>query len=91
MAWRWRAIRDISERRRADQPLLELELTESSVMHNPEESIAVLHALQAAGIRVSVDDFGTGYSSLGYLKRLPIEALKIDRSFIENVTSDSGH
>ncbi|MGZ9078938.1 MAG: putative bifunctional diguanylate cyclase/phosphodiesterase [Burkholderiales bacterium] len=62
--------------------LLEIELTESTAMQNAEETIAVLGKLKALGVRIAIDDFGTGHSSLSYLKRLPIDVLKIDRSFI---------
>jgi diguanylate cyclase (GGDEF)-like protein len=61
---------------------LEIELTESCVMSNPEESIAVLEELSRMGVLVSVDDFGTGYSSMSYLRRLPIDKLKIDKTFV---------
>jgi EAL domain-containing protein (putative c-di-GMP-specific phosphodiesterase class I) len=70
---------------------LTLELTESTMLRNVEYSIQVMQALQALGVKVSIDDFGTGYSSLSYLKDLPINTLKIDRSFINNLrlnTSD---
>jgi diguanylate cyclase (GGDEF)-like protein len=63
---------------------LKLEVTESSVIQNPEVCIAKMNALRAKGITFSIDDFGTGYSSLSYLKRFPIDALKIDRSFISD-------
>ncbi len=69
-------------------PFLELELTESSVMPDAGELEHRLRELADLGVRVTVDDFGTGYSSLAYLKRFPIGALKIDRSFIADVTSD---
>lgn len=69
-----------------DPSLLELELTESIIMENSEEIINKMEDLRKAGIRFSIDDFGTGFSSLGYLKRLPIAMLKIDRSFIQNIT-----
>jgi diguanylate cyclase (GGDEF)-like protein len=66
---------------------LEVELTESAVMSDPEESIAILEQLSAMGVLVSVDDFGTGYSSMSYLRRLPIDKLKIDRVFISEIVS----
>ncbi len=67
---------------------LELELTETSLMTNLDSAVRTLMALQSGGIRVSVDDFGTGFSSLGYLKRLPIDILKIDRSFVHDASTD---
>lgn len=68
---------------------LELELTESVIMNDAGATIEVLHALKEMGIRLSVDDFGTGYSSLNYLSKFPLDELKIDKSFIVDVDSDS--
>jgi EAL domain-containing protein (putative c-di-GMP-specific phosphodiesterase class I) len=67
--------------------LIELEITESCLMSDPEEAVRVLESLRDAGLKISVDDFGTGYSSLSYLTRLPLNSLKIDHSFVRNVAS----
>lgn len=67
---------------------LELELTESAAMHDPERAIETMNALHGQGILMSVDDFGTGYSSLNYLKRFQVYKLKIDQSFVQDVTND---
>jgi diguanylate cyclase (GGDEF)-like protein/PAS domain S-box-containing protein len=73
-----------------DPKLLELELTESVLMKHPESTESVLKALRAKGVRVAVDDFGTGYSSLSYLQKFPIDALKIDQSFVRRITTAPG-
>jgi diguanylate cyclase (GGDEF)-like protein/PAS domain S-box-containing protein len=71
-----------------DPSLLELELTEGMLMQNPEAAASTLRQLRQLGIRFSIDDFGTGYSSLSYVKSFPVDRLKIDQSFVRNLTSD---
>jgi diguanylate cyclase (GGDEF)-like protein len=68
--------------------LLELEITESMVMHNPARIIATLSKVKKMGVRLAIDDFGTGYSSLSQMKHFPIDTLKVDRSFIRNIPQD---
>ncbi len=71
-----------------DPRCLQLEITERTALTDIEHTVATLHELRSLGIRVAIDDFGTGYSSLGYLKRLPIDVVKLDRSFVEGMDTD---
>jgi EAL domain-containing protein (putative c-di-GMP-specific phosphodiesterase class I) len=68
---------------------LDLEITEGTMMHHPDEAVALLQQLHRLGVQFSVDDFGTGYSSLAYLKRFPVQRLKIDQSFVRDLTTDA--
>ncbi len=79
-----RTLRDY----RIDPQCLGLEITEGTVMGDPDKAVAALRRLKAIGVSVSLDDFGTGYSSLSYLKRFPIDVLKIDKSFVDDVTTN---
>jgi EAL domain-containing protein (putative c-di-GMP-specific phosphodiesterase class I) len=71
-----------------DPRLIEFEITESQLMQDPQHAIQVMRALCDAGMSIAIDDFGTGYSSLAYLTRFPVSALKVDRSFVRNMTRD---
>ena len=81
-------VSKILEQHQLEPEVLELEITETTVMSDAEESIAKLLACQKMGLSIAMDDFGTGYSSLSYLRRLPIDTLKIDQSFISNINEE---
>ncbi len=82
-------LKEMLEETKCKTEWLELEITEGHIMSNPEETIAILNQIFEMGIRLSIDDFGTGYSSLTHLKKLPISKLKIDKSFIEDLSSSN--
>ncbi|MBI5006505.1 MAG: EAL domain-containing protein [Nitrosomonadales bacterium] len=81
-------VRNAVQRHAIDPKLLKLELTESMLLENVEDTIATMNALNEIGVGISLDDFGTGYSSLQYLKRLPLDQLKIDQSFVRDLAND---
>ena len=79
---------DIIDQDKVQVPRLRLEITETAIMSGSSHALEVLNRLSARGVRISIDDFGTGYSSLNYLKRLPVDEIKIDRSFVTHMTVD---
>lgn len=81
-------IAAVMKRHGVDGSQLEIEVTETAAMNDPELAVAQLNALRRLGLSIAIDDFGTGYSSLGYLKRLPINVLKLDRSFVRDIEHD---
>ena len=84
-------VAELSQASRVPAGLLEFEVTESMIMVNPMRAIQVLTRLNAIGVPLAIDDFGTGYSSLGYLKRMPVQKIKIDKSFIVDGLEDKGN
>jgi len=83
-------VRKLLSKWRIEPAALELEITESTIMTDPPRARVVLARLSSLGVRLAIDDFGSGYSSFGHLRQLPIDVLKIDRSFIQNMTEDTG-
>ena len=81
-------VKEVLDETQLPPRLLELEITESGAMQNPENSIRTLYELKKIGLRISLDDFGTGHSSLSYLRRFPIDTLKVDQSFVRDIISD---
>ena len=81
-------VRGILERHGVDPRCLELELTEGVALENPEGAVAMMDALNGLGVRLSIDDFGTGYSSLSYLKKFKVYKLKVDQTFVRDITTD---
>ncbi|MFC7321605.1 EAL domain-containing protein [Halobacillus campisalis] len=78
-------VKTILEETDLPAPCLELELTENLIIHNTEKTLRIIHDLKDLGVKISIDDFGTGYSSLGYLKDFPVDTLKIDKTFIDEL------
>lgn len=84
-------VREILQESELEPKFLQLELTESVLMHNVESSTIILQKLKNMGVELAVDDFGTGYSSLSYLSQFPIDVLKIDQSFVKNITNNTSN
>jgi EAL domain-containing protein (putative c-di-GMP-specific phosphodiesterase class I) len=82
-------VRAVLSETGVDPSMLEFELTESMLMHEPAKAVATLEHFRSYGLRLSVDDFGTGYSSLSYLRRFPLDALKVDRAFVRDLATNA--
>ena len=81
-------IAELLEKHRVPAEAFCLEITESAIMDDPQRALGTLNRLSGMGFKLSIDDFGTGYSSLAYLKRLPVDEIKIDQSFVRSMTSE---
>ncbi len=84
-------VREVLTETQLEPRWLELEITESMLMDNIEQAIEILTELKKLGVTVTIDDFGTGYSSLSYLTQLPVDKLKVDRSFVSNLPESARH
>jgi diguanylate cyclase (GGDEF)-like protein/PAS domain S-box-containing protein len=82
-------IKEVLEHTKLDPRWLEIEITENMVMHDGAHMVEMLHAIKRLGVQIAVDDFGTGFSSLSYLKRFPVDRLKVDRSFVKDIATDA--
>src|SRR5437870_11079714 len=80
-------IQTALEKWRIDPRFLKIEITESSIMADPAHALAIMSMIQSMGVRLSIDDFGTGYSSLTHLRQLPIDEIKVDKSFVTGMTT----
>ena len=78
-------LRALLESTQSDAASLELEITESAMMHDPARALRIIQEIERLGVRIAIDDFGTGFSSLGYLRDLPVHALKLDKSFVQGM------
>jgi EAL domain-containing protein (putative c-di-GMP-specific phosphodiesterase class I) len=81
-------IQAVLDKWQIDPRFLKIEITESSIMADPARASGVLRSLRSLGVRIAIDDFGTGYSSLAHLKQLPVDVLKVDRSFVSDMLAD---
>jgi EAL domain-containing protein (putative c-di-GMP-specific phosphodiesterase class I) len=84
-----RSIEDVMREAALRPHTLEFEITESVAMHNADDTIAIMRQLKGLGVSIALDDFGTGYSSLAYLKRFPLDKLKIDKTFVSDIPADT--
>ena len=82
-------ITEVLEQTQLEPRWLEIEITENMVMHDGEQMVEMLRAIKRLGVQIAVDDFGTGYSSLSYLQRFPVNRLKVDRSFVQDMARDA--